>query len=45
VVVVTGSDVRDLDEGDFACVLCKPVHPEMIVHAIENCLRSGPRPI
>ena len=43
IVLVTGSDVRDLDERDFACILRKPVHPEMLVYAIENCLRGGSR--
>jgi CheY-like chemotaxis protein len=41
IVVVTGSDIADLDEKDFACVLRKPIHPEVLVYAIENCLRGG----
>ena len=43
VVVVTGTDTRDLDEADFACILRKPIHPEVLVYAIENCLRGGSR--
>lgn len=43
VVVVTGSDTRELDETDFACVLKKPIHPELLVYAIENCVRGGSR--
>ena len=43
VVVVTGTDARDLDEADFACILRKPIHPEVLVYVIENCLRGGTR--
>jgi DNA-binding response OmpR family regulator len=43
IVVVTGADTPDLNEADFACVLRKPIHPELLVYAIENCLRGGSR--
>ena len=43
VVVVTGTEARDLREADFACILRKPIHPELLVYAIENCLRGGSR--
>ena len=43
IVVVTGTDTRDLNEAEFACVLRKPIHPEVLVYAIENCLRGGSR--
>lgn len=43
VVVVTAGDTSDLRDEDFACILRKPIHPEMLVYAIENCLRGGTR--
>lgn len=43
IVVVTGTETFDLNEEDFACILRKPVHPELLVYAIENCLRGGSR--
>ena len=43
IVVVTDAETGDLDERAFACVLRKPVHPELLVYAIENCLRGGSR--
>jgi DNA-binding response OmpR family regulator len=39
VVVVTG-DPDDLDPTEFPCVLRKPVTPESLIEAVENCLRS-----
>jgi len=39
IVVVSGSDIRDLDPADFACVLTKPIHPEALVSAVERSLR------
>jgi CheY-like chemotaxis protein len=44
VVVVTGSDTSDLDEGQFACVLRKPVTPEALIRAVEECIRRGSGP-
>ena len=44
IVVVSGTDMRDLDLEDFACVLRKPIHPEALVYAVERCLRRGQRP-
>ena len=37
IVVVTGQ-TEGIDEGDFACVLRKPVEPEALVGAVQNCL-------
>jgi len=39
IVVVSGTDTRDLNPADFACVLRKPIHPEAIVTAVERSLR------
>jgi CheY-like chemotaxis protein len=43
IVIVTGSDTSALDEDDFACVLRKPILPDALVHAVENCLRRRAR--
>jgi DNA-binding response OmpR family regulator len=40
ILVVTGSDAL-LDDLDVACVLRKPVSPDGLVRAIENCLAAG----
>lgn len=45
VVVVSGHDVSDLNEAEFASVLRKPLQPENLVAAVENCLRRARRPI
>lgn len=37
IVVVTGQ-TEGINEGDFACVLRKPVEPEALVGAVQNCL-------
>ena len=39
VVVVSGSDVSDLDPKDFACVLKKPASLDAVIGAVKNCLR------
>jgi CheY-like chemotaxis protein len=38
IVVVTGQ-TGNVDEADFACVLRKPVDPEQLVSAVQNCLK------
>ena len=43
VIVVSGTDMKDLNEKDFACVLRKPVDPDALVDAIEHCLRTARR--
>ena len=39
VVVVTGTDTSDLNEKDFACVLRKPLHPDRLVSAVQDCIK------
>ena len=41
IVVVTGTDTSDLDEKQFACVLRKPVQPDDLVAAVEQCIRRA----
>ena len=43
IVVVSGTDMRDLNPEDFACLLHKPIHPEALVYAVERCLRRARR--
>jgi CheY-like chemotaxis protein len=38
IVVVTGQ-TEDINKGDFACVLHKPVEPEALLSAVQNCLQ------
>ena len=38
IIVVSGTDTRDLNPRDFDCVLRKPVSPDKLVEAVENCL-------
>jgi CheY-like chemotaxis protein len=40
IVVVTGSDVH-IDEREFACVLRKPIHPDVLLDAVSKCLRAA----
>jgi CheY-like chemotaxis protein len=44
IVVVSGTDMADLNHADFACVLRKPIHPEAVVVAVERSLRERGRP-
>ena len=45
IIVVSGTDTRDLDPRDYDCVLRKPISPDALVEAVENCLRKiGKRP-
>ena len=39
IVVVSGHDTSDLDETDFACILQKPVNPDSLLSAVQNCVR------
>jgi DNA-binding response OmpR family regulator len=43
IVVVTGTDVRDLDQNHFACVLRKPVNAETLADAIDDCVKKRRR--
>ena len=40
IVVVSGTDTRGLNPSDFACVLRKPIQPEQLVKAIDDCLHG-----
>ena len=39
IVVVTG-EATELNAADFDCVLRKPVTPEQLIVAVQNCLRK-----
>jgi DNA-binding response OmpR family regulator len=39
VIVVTGTDTSDLNEKDFAGVLHKPLHPDNLVSAVQDCIK------
>jgi len=39
VIVVTG-EPGDVDERGYACVLRKPIRPDELVAAVQNCLRK-----
>ena len=39
VILVTGHS-GDINESDYACVLRKPIRPDQLVEAVENCLRK-----
>jgi DNA-binding response OmpR family regulator len=41
IVVVTGRDTGDLDTSQFACVLRKPIDPDQLVAAVQQCLRRA----
>jgi two-component system nitrogen regulation response regulator NtrX len=40
VILVTGHIAPDLDPGEFACVLHKPIGIESLVKAVRDCLAS-----
>ena len=39
-MVVSGSETKDLNPYDFACVMQKPVTAEQLTAAVEKCLRQ-----
>lgn len=41
IIVVSGHDVSDLKESDFACVLRKPLDPDTLVAAVKKCISGG----
>ena len=41
IVVVSGSDVSDLNPADFACIFSKPVDVDALIAAIQACLQPG----
>jgi len=42
IVVVSGTDTSEINPGDVACVLRKPVTAEVMVSAVESSLRGRP---
>jgi DNA-binding response OmpR family regulator len=40
VLVVTGSDTRDLNPANFACILKKPISVDALVEAVGRCIRQ-----
>ena len=43
VVIVSGTDTSDLDPGQFACVLKKPIDPDALVDAVQSCITTRRR--
>jgi len=39
-MVVSGTEIRDLNPDDFASVMRKPVTAEELIAAVEKCLRN-----
>jgi CheY-like chemotaxis protein len=39
IVVVSGTDTRNLSPREFDCVLRKPIAPNALLEAVEDCLR------
>ena len=37
IIVISGHDMSDLNEADFACVLHKPLDPDSLVSAVRKC--------
>jgi hypothetical protein len=42
-VIVSGTDTSDLDPGQFACVLKKPIDPDALVDAVQSCITTRRR--
>ena len=42
IVIVTGGEIGDLNPGDFAGILRKPLDPHDLVNAVLGCLRKAP---
>ena len=41
IVIVTGQDTGDLDPRDFACILRKPIDPQLLITAVQDCVRRA----
>jgi CheY-like chemotaxis protein len=41
IIVVSGNDVSDLHQDDFASVLAKPISGERLIAAVHECLRNN----
>ena len=39
IVVVSGTDISDLNPDDFACVLRKPISADVLLTAVQNSIR------
>ena len=39
IIIVTGSDTRDIDPKKFACILKKPASIDKLLDAVVDCLR------
>ena len=39
VIVVSGTDISDLNPNDFACVLKKPISVDALIQAVQDCIR------
>ena len=37
IIVVSGHDMSDLNEADFACILHKPLDPDGLISAVRKC--------
>ena len=40
VIVVTGTDISDLSSDHFSCILRKPIDPDALVDAVDQCVRN-----
>ena len=43
VIVISGEDTSDLEPSEFACILRKPMNPDMLLTAIKECIRRRRR--
>lgn len=39
IVIVSGTDITDLDPRDFAAILHKPVDPDALIKTVDNAIR------
>jgi DNA-binding response OmpR family regulator len=39
IIVVSGTDTSDLRDSDFACIFRKPLHPDTLIVALQDCVR------
>lgn len=41
IVIVTGTDARDLRDGDFEFLLRKPIEPDSLVATVDGCINRS----
>lgn len=41
IIIVTAGDTDDLDPGDFACILKKPVSVQKLIDTVTDCVRRS----